>query len=332
MTTPTIELLYFDGCPNHEPVAARLPELLARAGVDASIELRRVESDEDAQRWRFLGSPTLRIGGRDVEPGADEREDFGLKCRLFRTPEGLSGVPLDEWILAALDGASRAAGIDDQASRAAAVLGGRFAGTRFRGASDAGRALHRRVIQSFIAGHPPEAPDLDRWGAELGTERDKTLAELEARDLVWRDASTGDVTVAYPFSGVETAHRVRIGDNDAEVFAMCAIDALGIAFLARAPVEVASIETTAGDRVRVRVDPSGAATAEPPGLVVIVGRTGDGPSASACCPYLNFVAGRNRAEALLAATAGLEGVVLDLPDAVALGREIFGDLLDGDAA
>lgn len=99
----TAELLYFDGCPNHEPVAARLPSLIEEAGVTANVELRRVESDEDAQRIRFLGSPTVRIGGRDVEPNADERDDFGLKCRLYRTPAGLLGEPLDEWILAALD-------------------------------------------------------------------------------------------------------------------------------------------------------------------------------------------------------------------------------------
>ena len=325
----TLELLYFDGCPNHEPVFARLPELVARAGVDVDIELRRVESDDDAQRTRFLGSPTVRVDGRDVEPGADRRDDFGLKCRLFRTPEGLSGVPLDEWILAALDGVQPS---DGSSSLAQAVLGGQFAKTRLRGASQPARAIHRRIIESFVAGRAPQGADLERWATQLGMKGEDALAELKARDLVWRDAATGDVTVAYPFSGGETAHRVRIGDNDREVFAMCAIDALGIAFLAHAPVEVTSIETTAGDPVRVRIDASGAATAEPPDVVVIVGRTGDGPSARECCPYLNFVADRDRAEALLAASAGLEGAALDLPDAVALGREIFGDLLEGDDA
>src|SRR3954470_11442479 len=98
-----IELLYFDGCPNHEPVAARLPQLLERAGVAAEIEFRRVESDEDAQRTRFLGSPTVRVDGRDVEPGADERADYGLKCRLYHLGDTLTATPPDAWILAALD-------------------------------------------------------------------------------------------------------------------------------------------------------------------------------------------------------------------------------------
>jgi hypothetical protein len=106
--TIRIELLYFDGCPNHEPVAARWPELLARAGVAAEIELQRIESDDEAQRVRFLGSPTMRVAGQDVEPGAEERDDFGLKCRLYRPPDGLQGTPPDEWVLAALARAARA--------------------------------------------------------------------------------------------------------------------------------------------------------------------------------------------------------------------------------
>jgi len=103
----TIELLYFDGCPNHEAFLPRLRELLARAGVDAPVLQRRVESDDAAQEQRFLGSPTLRVDGVDVDPSAGKRADYGLKCRLFSTADGLRGVPADEWVLDAL---ARAAG------------------------------------------------------------------------------------------------------------------------------------------------------------------------------------------------------------------------------
>jgi hypothetical protein len=100
----TVELLYFDGCPNHEALVPQLRQLLRSARVDAHLELRRVPDDDAAKRQRFLGSPTVRVGGQDVEPGADQRQDFGLKCRLYRVPAGLRGTPLDEWILEALDG------------------------------------------------------------------------------------------------------------------------------------------------------------------------------------------------------------------------------------
>ena len=99
-----IEVLFFDGCPNHEALLPHLRALLTSVGAgDADIDLVRVEDDDAAQAERFLGSPTVRIDGVDVEPGADERTDYGLKCRLFATPDGLRGTPADDWILRALD-------------------------------------------------------------------------------------------------------------------------------------------------------------------------------------------------------------------------------------
>lgn len=97
-----VEVLYFDGCPNHEALVPHLEQLLRSAKVPATIALRRIDDDEAAQQARFLGSPTVRVDGRDVEPGAEGRGDFGLKCRLYRDASGLRGAPLDEWVLDAL--------------------------------------------------------------------------------------------------------------------------------------------------------------------------------------------------------------------------------------
>lgn len=97
-----IEVLYFDGCPNHEQLLVRLPHLLEREGIDAEIVLRNVPDDEQARRERFLGSPTIRVDGRDIDPGASNRDDYGLKCRIYQTPAGLTGLPPDQWILEAI--------------------------------------------------------------------------------------------------------------------------------------------------------------------------------------------------------------------------------------
>ena len=107
LTVLTVEILYFDGCPNHEALVPRLRELLERAGADTDVELRRVESPEAAERERFLGSPTLRIDGRDVDPAAEQRTDYGLKCRLYATDDGLYGMPPDAWIVHAIVAAER---------------------------------------------------------------------------------------------------------------------------------------------------------------------------------------------------------------------------------
>lgn len=96
----TIELLYFEGCPGHERLLPALHEVAARHGVE--LTERRIETADDAERRRFLGSPSVRVNGVDVEPGAQERTDFGLRCRLYRSPGGLRPAPPLEWIERAL--------------------------------------------------------------------------------------------------------------------------------------------------------------------------------------------------------------------------------------
>jgi hypothetical protein len=97
-----IELLYFDGCPSYEAFLPQLRKLLASEGIKDEIELRAVETIEDAERERFLGSPTIRIDGRDIEPAAAERRDYGLKCRLYRSVDGTSGLPPRQFLATAI--------------------------------------------------------------------------------------------------------------------------------------------------------------------------------------------------------------------------------------
>jgi hypothetical protein len=95
-----VELLYFDGCPGIDRVVPIVGPLAEAAG--ARVVQRRVETSEQAEAQRFLGSPSVRIDGVDVEPGAEQRDDYGLKCRLYQTTDGLAGVPDEAWIREAL--------------------------------------------------------------------------------------------------------------------------------------------------------------------------------------------------------------------------------------
>ena len=100
-----VEVLYVDGCPHREPLLSRLGDVAAQLGIDAAVELTRVGSQEAAERERFLGSPTLRINGEDVDPSAAGRTDYALKCRLYAGPDGLSGNVPETFIRAAFGGA-----------------------------------------------------------------------------------------------------------------------------------------------------------------------------------------------------------------------------------
>jgi ankyrin repeat protein len=101
----TIELLYFDGCPHHDAFLSHLRQLLATHDITAPLTLVRIEDHDDARSNRFLGSPTLRVNGHDVERTAASRDgddNYAVQCRLYSTPEGTTGTPADQWILDAL--------------------------------------------------------------------------------------------------------------------------------------------------------------------------------------------------------------------------------------
>ena len=93
-----IEILYFQGCPHHKPTLEGVRDVVQAKGLDAEIREVEVCSEAEAQRLRFLGSPTIRIDGVDIEPSAEERTEFSLSCRMY----GASGVPPTELVAQAL--------------------------------------------------------------------------------------------------------------------------------------------------------------------------------------------------------------------------------------
>ncbi|MEO2016246.1 MAG: hypothetical protein ABGZ53_17950 [Fuerstiella sp.] len=96
-----IDILYLDGCPNHQPVVALAEQVVAELRLDADIEEVEVGPD-DAERLRFLGSPTVHVNGVDVEPTARGRNDVGFACRTYNG----QGMPDREIIMqACLDAA-----------------------------------------------------------------------------------------------------------------------------------------------------------------------------------------------------------------------------------
>jgi hypothetical protein len=102
MKRPLVEILYFEDCPNHEEARALVERVAAELRVEPKLQLVEVPDAAAAMRLRFLGSPTVRIDGRDVEPGAEARSDYVLSCRVYRGERGLSGQPAERWVREAL--------------------------------------------------------------------------------------------------------------------------------------------------------------------------------------------------------------------------------------
>jgi hypothetical protein len=83
-----VELLWWEGCPSYPEALEELKTVLRDEGHDPeAVEMVEVETDEQAERERFPGSPTIRIDGEDVvQPG--EGEAMTLTCRVYRLRDG----------------------------------------------------------------------------------------------------------------------------------------------------------------------------------------------------------------------------------------------------
>jgi hypothetical protein len=109
MARPLVEILYFDGCPNYEGARTLVERVSQRLGIETELRLVEVPDDKAAQRLHFLGSPTVRVAGKDVDPHADERDYYVRSCRVYRTERGFSGQPDERWVRDALERASSTA-------------------------------------------------------------------------------------------------------------------------------------------------------------------------------------------------------------------------------
>ena len=106
--SPRVELLWWSGCPSTARALAELRTVLSEAGLDPqAIEVRQVETEDQALEENFVGSPTIRVDGRDVEQGSGESP--GLTCRLYRLRDGrFSPTPDPDGLRAAIKAAARA--------------------------------------------------------------------------------------------------------------------------------------------------------------------------------------------------------------------------------
>ena len=96
------QLLWFADCPHHEAAESLLRATLDAHGIDTPIERIEVPDERTGRAVTFPGSPTIRINGRDIEPGWTPCTDCTPRCRLYPTPDGLRGLPPATWITDAI--------------------------------------------------------------------------------------------------------------------------------------------------------------------------------------------------------------------------------------
>jgi len=82
-----ITFLYFEDCPSHEAALERLRGVMAEEDIDAPVKIIKVETDEEAEKWHFVGSPTILVDGRDIDP-PQHGASPALTCRTYHLEDG----------------------------------------------------------------------------------------------------------------------------------------------------------------------------------------------------------------------------------------------------
>ena len=193
--------------------------------------------------------------------------------------------------------------------------------------SGSARQVHRAVLAAFAAtGQPPPKAEIERLVAAVGGDPDQVREELTSADLLAFTAS-GEIRAAYPFSPVPTPIRVAWTDRPG-VYAMCAIDALGMSAMLGRPVTITAAEPDTGRAIRVTVDGDRARWSLRT-AVVFAGAVGDAscPSVDRCCGYISFFATSRAARAWASRHPEISGTVLRRDGALRMGIEEFGTLM-----
>ena len=99
---PLIEVLTFPGCPHRDAAIALAARVCAQLGGAAEVRVVDIPDQPAAEQARFLGSPTIRVDGRDIEPGAERLQEYVHACRLYQVGHSLRGLPEEDWLRQAL--------------------------------------------------------------------------------------------------------------------------------------------------------------------------------------------------------------------------------------
>jgi hypothetical protein len=189
------------------------------------------------------------------------------------------------------------------------------------------RSLHQALLREFLlAGRPPTAERIRQLAVIFGVDPADGIAQLADADLVHLDPSGERVRVAYPLSAGRSGHRVTLVGRPT-LNAMCAIDALGVPLMARAPGTVLSADPRTGAQIRIEMTVSSQVNWQPATAVVLLAASECNGPIAAACQHTAFHENRESAQAALAEHAGRSGRVLAQSEAVAIAKTEFGPLL-----
>lgn len=98
-----IRLMHVPGCHSWKDAIGVLEEAMAVIGIKATISVNVIETDEDAVQFKFVGSPSIRINGEDVDTLPKKVSQYkAASCRPYFYEGRSYDYPPKEMIISAL--------------------------------------------------------------------------------------------------------------------------------------------------------------------------------------------------------------------------------------
>lgn len=192
------------------------------------------------------------------------------------------------------------------------------------------RVYHQMLLSFARTGQPTTTESLVNALALSREKVEQSLNLLESDGSIYRDPETRAILAAYPFSATPTQHVVRFADGHF-VYAMCAIDALGVPVMLDADATIESRCVQCGREIRVTIKRNALVEFSPQETRVWYMQTD--PCCVAAleqCPSINFFCSSEHLEQWRAAQDSAQGLPLTIDEAFAHGARIFGKLLKQD--
>ena len=76
--TILVKILYTEGCGNFLPTVELIKNIANEMDCFIDLETVKIESMDQAEDLKFLGSPTIQINGLDIDPSARDAHTFGF--------------------------------------------------------------------------------------------------------------------------------------------------------------------------------------------------------------------------------------------------------------
>ncbi len=149
------------------------------------------------------------------------------------------------------------------------------------------KALNQIFKVILRSGRAPTVDELQRFLRESDDDVIRVLDKLEEKDLLLRRTGTQQIMSIYPLSLEATKHQVVLEDGK-RLFAMCAVDAVGLPNMVNKDVKVISECGWCKEKIRLEIKDGEVVAKSRPEVVIWNLERQEGPSAETCCPVINF--------------------------------------------